>query len=247
MGSDVRGSRFYDDPGVRGLYLSHRHSGQLSPNVVMEEPAFLHAVGPIPGARVADLGCGDGSTGEAILGLGAESYLGIDGSEGMIAAAIARGPAAGCTFDRQDFEDLKLPSCSFDLVISRMALHYVVDLQPVFHTVRRALHPGGRFVFSVSHPVITSHDAQNLGLRTNWTVDEYFIRGPRPRPWFGSTVTWHHRTVEDYVCLLLDHDFTLTSLSECEPSPQLLEGNAPELTRRRRVPLMLLMSATAST
>lgn len=166
----------------------------------------------------------------------AESYLGIDGSEGMIAAALARGSGAGCTFARQDLEDLELPSRSFELVISRMALHYVDDLHLVFGAVRRALCPGGRFVYSVSHPVITSHDSQTGGPRTNWTVDHYFVRGPRPRPWFGSTVTWHHRTVEDYVRLLLDHGFT---------SPQLLEGNDQELTRWRRVPLMLLMSATA--
>lgn len=245
MTGEQRGSHFYDDLGVRELYLTHRHSGQLSPNVVMEEPAFLEAVGSIRGLRVVDLGCGDGSTGGVMLELGAASYLGIDGSEGMIAAALERDPVPGATFSRQHFEDLQLPDRSFGLVISRMALHYVGDLGPVFETVRRALHPGGRFVFSVTHPVITSHDSQTTGPRTSWTVDDYFVRGQRPRPWFGSTVTWHHRTIEDYVRLVLGHGFRLAGLSECEPSPSLLADNQDELQRRRRVPLMLLVSASS--
>jgi hypothetical protein len=57
-------------------------------------------------------------------------------------------------------------------------------------------------------------------------------------------VTWHHRTIETYLRALHDTGFSLDMLSECEPRPSLLADDADELTRRRRVPLMLLLAGT---
>jgi len=57
----------------------------------------------------------------------------------------------------------------------------------------------------VVHPVITSHDNLGDGPRTSWIVDGYFDRGPRERAWFGSSVVWQHRTIEDYVRLVTGH------------------------------------------
>ena len=126
-----------------------------------------------------------------------------------------------------------------------MALHYIEDLAPVFRMIQRALRPGGWSVFTVAHPVITSHDAGGDGPRTAWLVDHYFDRGPRTRPWFGSMVTWHHRTIEDYLDLLLSSGFTIDRLCECEPEAALLAGDPDELQRRRHVPLILLLAASA--
>ena len=241
MGS---GSEFYDVRSTRQRYLAHRHSGLASPNVVMEEPAFLAAIGSVAGSRVADLGCGDGSTARTILALGARSYLGLDGSAGMIETARKDHDRADARFTHEAIEDATFAAGELDLVISRMALHYVEDLAPVFRMIQRALRPGGRFVFTVAHPVITSHDAGGDDPRTDWLVDHYFDRGPRTRPWFGSMVTWHHRTIEDYLDLLLSSGFTIDRLCECEPDAALLAEDPDELQRRRRVPLILLLAAS---
>lgn len=241
----MRGSRFYDDESVRERYLAHRRGGARSPNVVMEEPAFLAATGPLAGQDVVDLGCGDGAAAPLVMGLGAATYLGVDGSAGMIAAASERDAMPGVTFLREDIEDVRLEEDAFDLVMSRMALHYIASLGPVLVRIRSALRPGGRLIFTVSHPVITSHDASSPGPRTNWVVDDYFVRGPRPRPWFSSTVTWHHRTIADYVSSVIDHGFRIDAVDECEPDATLLDGDADELQRRRRVPLILLVAASA--
>lgn len=125
-----------------------------------------------------------------------------------------------------------------------MALHYVADLEDAVASVRRSLGPGGRFVFSVCYPVITSNEGRGHGRRADWTVDDSFVRGPRERPWFGSTVVWHHRTVEDYLRVLIDVGFRLDGVRECEPSPALLADDGAELERRRRVPLVLLVAAS---
>jgi hypothetical protein len=110
-------------------------------------------------------------------------------------------------------------------------------------TAYAALTPGGQLLFTVAHPVITSFDAQEPGPRTNWTVDDYFEAGERRRSWFGSEVTWFHRTVEQYLTAVLAAGFAVESLSECEPDPSLLADAPEELERRRRVPVILLVSA----
>lgn len=243
MDSSSRGSEFYEAAEVRDAYLQHRHDGVQSPNTVMEEPAFIDALGSVAVCRVLDLGCGDGSTAELILGRGAASYVGVDGSAGMIDEARRRVSDERATFVHGDIEDLEDGDTTFDVVVSRMALHYVEQLDAVFDRVHRALNDGGRLVFSVVHPVITSHDNTGDGPRTSWLVDGYFDRGPRERAWFGSTVVWQHRTIEDYVRLVLDHGFHLDALSECEPSEDLLADDVEELVRRKRVPLMLLIGA----
>ena len=237
-----RGGDFYDAE-VADDYIAHRHSGTASPNTVMEQPAFVDAVGDIPGCRVLDLGCGDGTTAPLILGAGAGAYHGIDGSPPMIARARRGTDDPRVTFELADIEDFTPERAAFDLLISRMALHYVADIGPVLKRARDGLVDRGRVVLTVAHPVLTSHENQSGGQRSSWTVDDYFIRGPRPRQWFGRTVTWHHRTVEDYVHAVLDAGFQLQRLAECEPDSSLLGGDPVELARRRRVPLMLLLAA----
>ena len=246
MGADraARGGDFYDDD-VRRAYLSHRHAGTSSPNTVMEEPAFLAELGAVQGVRVLDLGCGDGAFAAQVLDRGAATYLGIDGSEAMIDVAVRASARPGASFQVGDIEDLATPAAAFDIVTSRMALHHVADLEPVLAAVRRSLVPGGRLLFSVVHPVVTCHaDPSATGRRTSWVVDDYFVPGPRTRPWFGREVTWYHRTIEEHVTALRTSGLVLTSLRECAPDAALLADDPDELARRRRVPLMLLLAAT---
>ena len=55
-------------------------------------------------------------------------------------------------------EDWSFPENQFDLVISRLALHYIAEVRGIFQKVYHTLISGGRFVFSIEHPVITSSD-----------------------------------------------------------------------------------------
>jgi SAM-dependent methyltransferase len=238
---------FYEAAGSRAAYLRHRHGGASSPNVVMEEPNLLAVLGDLSGSTVLDLGCGDGSTAPLVRGLGAASYVGIDASSAMVELAWSKHAAHGVAFRRGTIEDLRPDLGEFDLVLSRMALHYVAEFEGVVATVRQLLRAGGRLVFSVCHPVITSNEDRVEGRRGSWTIDDYFGRGPRERSWFGSTVIWHHRTIEDYLRTLIEAGFHLDAVRECEPDEGLLAGDEAELERRRRVPLVLLIAASAGT
>jgi len=236
---------FYDDPATFAAYQQHRHSGVGSPNHVMEEPALLRHLGPVAGRRVADLGCGDASIGAHLLDAGCASYYGLDASPSMVAEARRRLAGRAAVVEQLGIDDFDVPADSFDLVVSRLALHYVADLEPVVRACRAGLSPGGRLVFTVVHPVITSHDgrADSGSARTSWLVDDYFSAGPRPRPWLGGAVTWHHRTVEDYVSTVLRAGLVVEAVSECAPERSRFEGDDDEFARRLRTPLFLLVAA----
>jgi SAM-dependent methyltransferase len=141
-----------------------------------------------------------------------------------------------------DMEDFSAPPSSFDLIVSRLAFHYVEDIASVLAACRACLSPGGRIVFTVVHPVLTSYDPGVQERRANWIVDDYFLQGPRERSWLGGSVTWYHRTVEDYVTTLTSSGFALTALRECAPRADRFNGDVEELARRRRVPLFLLLA-----
>jgi len=53
------GPEFFDDPDVFQQYLRHRESRD-NPNDTMENPVILDLLGAVGGARILDLGCGDG-------------------------------------------------------------------------------------------------------------------------------------------------------------------------------------------
>ena len=239
---DRRGGSFYDDRALFERYQQHR-AWSLNPNVVMEGPALFDELGPVPGLRVLDLGCGDAEIGRELLNAGAARYRGIDGSARMIEAA--RRTLKGTTGEAVlcDIEELAEPDESFDLVLSRMALHYVADLGGVLRACRACLAPGGRVVFTVVHPVITSHDARESSgePRQNWVVDDYFVTGPRDQRWLGTRTVWHHRTIEDYVSELRNAGFALVNLRECAPCHERFDDDA-EFERRLRIPLVLLLS-----
>lgn len=239
---DRRGGAFYDDSELFERYQQHR-AWSLNPNIVMEGPALFDELGPVSGLRVLDLGCGDAQTGRELLNADAVHYRGIDGSERML--QVARRTLEGTTGEAVlcDIEDLAEPAESFDLVLSRMALHYVADLGGVLRACRACLAPGGRLVFTVVHPVITSNDARENSTepRHNWVVDDYFVTGPRDQQWLGGRTVWHHRTVEDYVTELRKAGFALTNLRECAPRRERFDDDA-EFERRLRIPLVLLLS-----
>ena len=95
----------------------------------------------IPGQRVLDLGCGDGSFAAALLGAGA-SVVGADVSAEALRRAREAAPAA--EFVQSD-EGAPLPFAdgSFELVWCGETLEHVVDVSQLLGEVRRVLAAGG--------------------------------------------------------------------------------------------------------
>ena len=177
-------SEFYDRPGMLERYRDAT-AGVSDPKDVMEEPALLEEIGDPRELRVLDLGCGDAAIGRTLLEAGCARYVGVDVSARMVAAAeeTLRGTAGEAV--RGDIAEFTAPPGAFDLVVSRLALHYVEDLDGVLAAAHASLAPAGRIVFSTVHPVMTSHEPREDpdALMTDWVVDGYFEGGPRERRW----------------------------------------------------------------
>lgn len=101
--------------------------------------AVLGLLGPQPGERVLDLGCGDGVLTARIAAAGAE-VLGYDADAGLLERARARG----LSVRQGDGQALDYDG-EFDAVFSNAALHWMPDHPAVYAGVYRALKPGGRF------------------------------------------------------------------------------------------------------
>jgi SAM-dependent methyltransferase len=101
---------------------------------------ILSWLAPKAGEHILDLGCGDGALTEKLVASGA-SVLGVDMSPSLLEAAKARGLSV------QQENGHALPfHQEFDAVFSNAALHWMTEPEKVIDGIRRALHPGGRFV-----------------------------------------------------------------------------------------------------
>jgi SAM-dependent methyltransferase len=256
MGSD--GPEFYDD--VFATYMAMRLRRD-SPNETMEAPVFDELVGDVRRLRVLDLGCGAAAYGKDVLGRGAARYVGIEGSRKMAAAAreMLQNTTAEVIEQRIEtwadppIDNRRRPAASeapadaFDLAVSRLALHYVADIGPLFSAVARALVSGGRFVFSVEHPVITSCSRgwREGTARQDWLVDNYFDTGSRMTTWLGGEVEKFHRTVEDYFAAMRSAGFQVEALREARPRPEMFTTRET-YERRKRIPIFLIVGGRKS-
>ena len=107
---------------------------------------ILDAVAPASDARVLELGAGTGLLGLALLPHVREVVL-ADASPGMLAKAeekLATGAYPGARTMRLALTIDALPDDRFDLVVSLMALHHVLDTRVALGQVAHLLAPGGR-------------------------------------------------------------------------------------------------------
>ena len=121
-------------------------------------PFVMKRLGRLSGEAVLDLGCGEGYVARQVKEAGASRLLGIDVSEGMI--TLARETEAselrGIEYAVGSATDIgHLESESFDLTIAIFLFNYLTraEMTRVMTGVARVLRPGGRFLFTVPHPL----------------------------------------------------------------------------------------------
>ncbi|MFL6764952.1 MAG: class I SAM-dependent methyltransferase [Sphingomicrobium sp.] len=137
------------------------------------------------GAKVLDLGCGDGTTAFPAARQGA-SVLGVDIATNLVAAGNARAKAAGLynlRFEEGDASNLaNLASSSFDLVISIFGAMFAPRPFDVAREIVRVTKPGGRIVMGNWIPGDPTLVAQILKISAAYT--------PPPPEGFVSPMTW---------------------------------------------------------
>ena len=230
----------YDDDDFFEKYIQKRNQGN-SPNETVEQPIIDALVGKVDGLKIMDLGCGDGKYGVQLLDRGAKHYFGIEGSIKMARLAKEHLSGHNGAIRNEDIEQTEFLKSEYDIVISRLVLHYIEDLEILLNRIRESLKDDGEFIFSIEHPIITScYDSYHMKVkRGNWIVDNYFDSGERINKWIGKHVVKYHRTLENYWQLIRNSGFKVIEIRESKPLKNNFK-NLEEYERRKRVPLFLM-------
>ena len=185
--------------------------------------------GALVGARVLEVGCGAAQCARWLRRQGAQA-VGVDLSMGQLRHARRVDAASPAGLRRPvplvlaDAAALPFADGAFDAACSAYgAVPFVADSATVMREVARVLRPGGRWVFSVTHPVrwCFPDDPGPEGLVAR---DSYFDRTPYVEQDEDGVPTYveHHRTLGDRVREVVAAGLRLVDLVE----PEWPEGHA---------------------
>lgn len=180
----------------------------------------LGLLGEVSGRRVLEIGAGAAQCSRWLAGRGA-SVVATDLSGGMLRearrlnAAVAP-PARAVPLAQCDAVALPFGEAAFDAVFTAYgAVPFVADSAALMREVARVLRPGGRFVFSTTHPIRWAFpdDPGEVGLTVR---QSYFDRTPYVEADSDGEATYveHHRTLGDRVRELVAAGLVLVDLVE---------------------------------
>jgi len=177
--------------------------------------AELGLLGDVSGRVVLEVGAG-GAQGSRWLAAQGARPVALDVSHAMLAHSRGFSPAVPLV--QADAGALPFADASFDLACSAYgAVPFVADVGAVFGEVARVLRPGGRWVFSATHPVRWAFpDAPGPeGLVAD---RPYFDRTPYVERDAAGRATYveHHRTLGDTVRALAGAGLAVIDLVEPE-------------------------------
>ncbi|MBO0855045.1 MAG: class I SAM-dependent methyltransferase, partial [Nocardia sp.] len=176
-------------------------------------------LGEITGRRILEIGCGSAPCSRWLAARGGYP-VGLDISRAMLERGLAAMDRGGpqVPLVQAGAEALPFAGESFDLACSAFgAVPFVADSGQVMREVARVLRPGGRWVFSVNHPMrwIFPDDPGPAGLRA---AIPYFDRSPYVEVDHDGTPVYveHHRTIGDRVRDIVGAGLTLVDIVEPE-------------------------------
>lgn len=205
--------------GEHGSFLGE--SGFVwGPEGLTEDTAGL--LGDVAGQRVLEIGSGAAQCSRWLAAHGAEPVA-LDLSAEMLRRGRGLGRRGGPVVAMVQADAARLPFAAdaFDSACSAYGgLPFVADSARVLREVARVVRPGGRWVFSVTHPLrwALPDDPGPEGLVVR---DSYFDRTPYVEQDESGAATYveHHRTLGDRVREITAAGFRLVDLVEPEWPP----------------------------
>jgi SAM-dependent methyltransferase len=186
--------------------------------------ADARLLGDVRGRRVLEVGCGAAAGARWLAREGARPVA-VDLSAGMLRHAARGAVTSGVRVPliQADALALPLPDATFDIAFTAFgAIPFVADSAAAMREVFRTLRPGGRWVFSVTHPMrwVFLDDPGEGGLVA---VHSYFDRRPYVEQDADGAPTYveQHRTLGDRVREIVGAGFMLRDVVE----PQWPEGH----------------------
>ena len=170
-----------------------------------------------------EVGCGAGQGSRWVAEHGGDP-IGIDLSAVQLQHARRLDRETGSAVRTIQADAVRLPfrDRTFDLAFSANgAVSFVADVEALFNEVARLLASGGRWVFSVPHPIRWAFpdDPGPAGLTAHssyWERSPYVERDGVGQPVYVE----HHRTLGDLVGALTSAGFELVELLEPEWPPR---------------------------
>lgn len=183
------------------------------------EAALLGPQESLSGLDVLEIGAGAAQCSRWLAAQGARPVA-LDLSHRQLQHALRIADGRSLTFPliQADAGALPFADGSFDLACSAYgAIPFVADPVRVFREVRRVLRPGGRWVFSVTHPVRWAFPDEP-GPEGLTAASSYFDRTPYVEQDERGNAVYveHHRTLGDRVRDLVAGGFRLVDLVEPE-------------------------------
>jgi len=221
------------------------------------DPTILRILGDVKNKRILDAGCGAGYLCRKLARKGAR-VTGIDLSSKLIKMARLKEKEQplGIRYYTGSLSNLEmLSSSTFDVVISNMALMDTLNLKKALEEISRVLKNHGVLIFSISHPCFASScmsewerqppDSERNEDRLYRKIDRYFDRGRVLWAMSGfPPVSTFHRTLSDYINLLITNKFVITHLEEPVPDSQAMEEHSRDFANDYdRIPLFLIIGA----
>lgn len=188
-----------------------------SPENLRESDA--HLLGEVAGLRILEVGCGSAPGSRYLNGQGAE-VIAFDLSAGMLDFAVTAADDTGITVPLVQADVCELPFLDgcFDIAFSAFgAIPFVADSAGALREVARVLRPGGRWVFSVTHPMRWMFP-DDPGPRGLTVIQSYFDRSPYVEVDRHEVPAYveHHRTLGDRIRELVGAGFVIDDLIEPE-------------------------------
>ncbi|MEV6398942.1 class I SAM-dependent methyltransferase [Streptomyces sp. NPDC051907] len=182
------------------------------------EARLLGPAGSLKGLDVLEIGAGAAQCSRWLAAQGARPVA-LDLSHRQLQHALRIGGDAGrVPLVEADAGALPFADGAFDLVCSAYgAVPFVADPAAVFREVRRVLRPGGRWVFSVTHPIRWAFPDEP-GPEGLTVAASYFDRTPYVEQDEQGRAVYveHHRTIGDRVRDVVAGGFRLADLVEPE-------------------------------
>jgi len=208
--------------------------------ILLDGP-MLQMCGPLEGARVLDVGCGEGRFCRMLRNRGATT-VGLDPTDALLSVAKGRDPDG--TYVSGVGESMPFEDASFDIVVSYLTLLDIEDFRTAIKECVRVLKPGGRFVYGNLAAFATTtghgwvHDA--AGKKSYFPIDYYIDERAMEVAWRDIKVINYHRPLSAYVTAFLNEGLLLKEF--VEPAPTLEQvAEHPDWMYERRVPYCMGM------
>jgi ubiquinone/menaquinone biosynthesis C-methylase UbiE len=202
---------------------------------------MLDAAGEIAGARILDVGCGEGRFCRMLTDRGAIT-VGIDPTLRLVEQARLQHSSG--LYLKSRAEEMPFVDGSFDLVVSYITLVDIPDFRRAIAEMARVLAPKGRLLVANVQSFASTRSAawyrNEAGEKLHLAVEDYFDERSMLLEWSGMSILNWHRPLEQYFSAYLSNGLVLKHFAEPRPKLEDVQRH-PAMMDEYRVPLFHVM------